>query len=229
MSMVVLLIGAVVVGVLTPVGAAIGDLMRAGRTNTADNPTTVKGASTAILKLVQQNPTGKPIKLKGPGAGNKVKWLNADELDGLDSRDFLRATGTQRMTVPAAAFIPTQDDWDYINNGYFLEADTSSEFVAPLSFPVDNVRIDRVIMRAYDFNGIEEGCFGLYRTLPGHGTEVFMGGACTSGFSEEDPQTVIDNTISPNWSRGWYGLYLSARVPGFDYRLYGVTIEWTPL
>jgi hypothetical protein len=85
------IIGALVVGVLTPVGAAIGDVMKVGRANTADATTTIRGSSAATLNLVQQDPTGKAMRLKGPGAGNKVKRLNADRLDGLSSTAFLRA------------------------------------------------------------------------------------------------------------------------------------------
>ena len=77
------------------------------------------------------------------------------------------AAGTRRMTVPAGAFAPTTDNWDYDNAGYYLETNSGSAFyTAPLFFPKDKVRINRVIMRAYD-NGPGEVCLELVRAQPG--------------------------------------------------------------
>jgi hypothetical protein len=141
------------------------------------------------------------------------------------------AAGTRRFTVPAAAFIPTNDGWDYNSLGDHLVTPSGvSGFTAPLSFPVDKVRIDRVIMRAKD-NGGDKVCVWLYRAQPGTGSKVKMAQRCSKGAATTDPRSFATSAISPASSGPWYGLYLWVNLPAptHAYKFYGVTIEWTPL
>lgn len=139
------------------------------------------------------------------------------------------AAGTRRMTVPAAAFVVGNDSWDYHNGGYFLRTNSGAYFLAPLSFPRDRVRIERVILRAFD-NGGTNVCLELNRGQPGTATVVEMTEVCSEDASDEDPRTFATSAISPAWSGPWHGLYLRVSVPAGEttYRFYGATIEWTP-
>jgi hypothetical protein len=110
------IVGALVVGILTPVGAAVGDVMKVGKINKADAATTVKGSSAATLKLVQQNASGVPIKLKGPGGTKRVRYLNADRLDGRHASFFL----------PRTARAANADKLDGLNSTAFLLADAQA-------------------------------------------------------------------------------------------------------
>jgi hypothetical protein len=142
------------------------------------------------------------------------------------------AAGTRRMTVPAAAFGPMSSTVVFDNDGDSLSTLGSAyaEYGAPLFFPSDRVRIDRVILRVYD-NGPDGVCVTLYRAQPGAGaTSASLAHKCSTGAQATDPRTFADTTISPNWTAGWYGPYLWIMMPpGSNYRFYGVTIEWTPL
>ena len=139
------------------------------------------------------------------------------------------AAGTRRFTVPAGAFSPTADEADYSNQGHYLTAGGSgANFTVGLSFPADKVRIDRVLLRAYD-NGGSQVCAWLWRAQSGTGTEVKMADVCSKGASPTTPRTFADNTIASALSGPWQGLYVWVYLPAGDYKFYGVTIEWTPL
>ncbi|MFH1331185.1 MAG: hypothetical protein ABIJ48_11105 [Actinomycetota bacterium] len=52
------------------------------------------------------------------------------------------------IMIPAVAFVPTSDNWSYTNYGHFLWANSSSSFIAPLSFPVPGVSVGRITLHA---------------------------------------------------------------------------------
>jgi len=135
---------------------------------------------------------------------------------------------THEMTIPAAAFIPTTDDWDYSNNGYYLSAvGSSANFSAPLSFPVDlgHVRITKLIFWAYD-NGPADVCLTLYRAQLRTGSDVQMGQKCSGAASATDPRRFATSKISPRTATASKVPYLWLTIPAGDYYFYGVTIQW---
>jgi len=72
-----------------------------------------------------------------------------------------------KVMVPAAAFIPTSDDWDYSSEGYFLKTLSGiGSFTAPLSFPVPVVRIRKITLYALDNTAGGSVCVELYRADP---------------------------------------------------------------
>ena len=107
-----------------------------------------------------------------------------------------RATGGKIM-IPAAAFIPTSDNWDYANNGSTLYTISGSGgFTAPLVFPVPVVKIKKIILYAYDNSGAGQVCATLYRSSPPIANELSLGSVCTSD-STARPQAPSTTAISP--------------------------------
>ena len=137
---------------------------------------------------------------------------------------------THEMTIPAAAFIPTNDNWDYSSSGYKLSAvgSGSANFTAPLIFPVDldHVRINRLTFWAYD-NGTGSVCVYLYRAQPRTGDKIEMAQKCSDGSSATNPRRFGTVNISPRTATASKVPYLWLSVPGgSDYVFYGVTIQW---
>jgi hypothetical protein len=97
------IIGALLVGMLTPVGAAIGDTLKLGQVNAANATTSIRGSSKATLKLVQEDASGRPMKLKGPGKKKKVKYLNADRVDGFHAHSLVRVAYDEASYINEAA------------------------------------------------------------------------------------------------------------------------------
>jgi hypothetical protein len=108
-----------------------------------------------------------------------------------------RAT-TGKIMVPASAFIPTSDNWDYDNTGWSLGmVSGNGGFTAPLSFPMPEVTIKKVILIAYDNSG-GSVCMHLIRTRPFIvGEKAMTPEMCTTN-STDTPQKVITTAISPS-------------------------------
>ncbi|MFH1331642.1 MAG: hypothetical protein ABIJ48_13510, partial [Actinomycetota bacterium] len=107
-----------------------------------------------------------------------------------------RAT-TGKIMIPAAAFIPTNDNWNYANNGSMLfTVSGSGIFTAPLTFPVPVVNIRRITLYAWDNSGTGQVCATVYRAYPPTAGQLNLGGVCT-GDSTAVPQVVSTTVISP--------------------------------
>ena len=136
-----------------------------------------------------------------------------------------RATGGKVM-IPAAAFSPTNDNWDYYNNGYALNTVSGyGEFTAPLVFPVPVVKIKKIILYAYD-NDAGQVCATVYRASPPTAIELWLGQACTTD-STANPQVVSTTAISPRQvNTAVTGPYLWVTTnPGMQF--YGVSVLYS--
>jgi hypothetical protein len=132
------------------------------------------------------------------------------------------------ITVPAASFIPSQDNWDYLNNGDYLETKTgTSWFSAPVPFPFPSVTVKQVILYAYDDHSEQGVCLWLYRAAPSAGTEVEMAYVCSTGSSTTVPRAFPDTSIVAPLVQGYKSAYLWLELPAGSLEVHGVTIKYT--
>jgi hypothetical protein len=135
---------------------------------------------------------------------------------------------TASIMIPAAAFIPTMDDWDYGNNGFGLQVTSASGiFVAPLSFPVPVVNIKKITLYAYDNDPSSLLCVTLYRARPADADRDLTGGSvCTSDASA--PQYASTTAISPRRvTTAFQGAYLWVTLYSPTVTLYGVKVNYS--
>ena len=156
-----------------------------------------------------------------PGAGDEAKAVVEP-----------RAT-TRTITIPGGAFIPTNDDLGWQNDGYqvvVVGPSTSGSFTAPLFFEAPEVTIKRMTLFAYD-NGGGAVCVGLYRTKPGIGDDQEMGEVCSTG-DTNGVRSFTARAADLSYLRltGLHGPYLGLYVPGTysnGYSFYGVRITYS--
>ena len=83
---------------------------------------------------------------------------------------------TRSIMIPAGAFIPTEDDNDYMSNGIALSVESGvGRFTAPILVPVPVVNIKKITLYAYDNDAADTLCVYMYRAAPGTADEVGMG------------------------------------------------------
>jgi len=138
---------------------------------------------------------------------------------------------TQSIMVPAAAFTPSADTFQYLNNGWIIEAQ-SGVFVAPLQFPVQQVSIRRLTIYAYDHMSTggqtTDVCVYLFRSAPANAAVITQGEVCTFGSSATDPQIFSTTAISPrSVNTAVHGSYLWVFIPDGDTRFYGVKVTYS--
>ena len=126
-------------------------------------------------------------------AGLLVGLGNGDEAVAKEPRATIG-----KIVVPAAAFIPTTDNWNYDSVGWSLGmVSGSGGFTAPLSFPVPVVNIRRVTLSAYDNSGVSSACLHLERAKPlTAGSTSMMPELCTAD-STDHPEKVTTTAIDP--------------------------------
>jgi len=135
---------------------------------------------------------------------------------------------TASIMIPAAAFIPTTDNWDYSTGGNYLAVSGgNSGFSAPVSFPVPVVSIKKITLYAYDNTNLSAVCASPYRANPAAATQVLQGIICTSGASTLDPQVLITTAISPRRvNTAIHGAQLWVDL-GPGTKFYGVKVTYT--
>ncbi len=71
--------------------------------------------------------------------------------------------------IPAGAFIPTEDDNDYIEaTASHLSVESGvGRFTAPILVPVPVVNIKKITLYAYDNDAADTLCVYMYRAAPG--------------------------------------------------------------
>jgi hypothetical protein len=133
---------------------------------------------------------------------------------------------TERVMIPASAFIPASDNYDYDNSGHTLQMNTGSGyFTAPLTLPAQKVRMKRIALYAYD-NGAGNVCAHLYRAEPTVANETHQAGVCTSD-NTDSPQKVDAGTSFPRFvNTGMQGPYLWVSVSDLAL-LHGVTVTYS--
>jgi len=181
-------------------------------------------------------PCASGVRFPVEGAlGEDAGLLVVGLLTGFGGSDQAGAAKEPRATVgkimiPAAAFAPTNNSWEYGNGGYFLSSypGNVADFIAPLSFPVPVVNIRRIMLLAYDNTGdSNDVCIHLLRAEPLKASESTAGGNVCTVNSTTDPQKVATNAISHRrMNTANHGPYLWAPVdPGT--KLYGVQVVYS--
>ena len=137
-----------------------------------------------------------------------------------------------RVTVPAAYFVPGNDNVDYDNIGLNLYVGSGSGvFNAPIPYfydGADHVFITRVELLAYDNSPTDHLCLSLYRGEPGIASDTHMGQMCTPT-SGLDPQSITFLT-SPRrvnaGQRAYLQLWMSGPGGG-QLQFYGARVTYT--
>jgi hypothetical protein len=147
---------------------------------------------------------------------------------GTEVAEAVEPRTLRSVTIPAAAFSPTQESWDFSNPGFQLTLHGGSGgFVAPLYFPVSPVTIRKVTLYAYDNHTTYDVCVTLYRSKPATATEDEMVQVCSDGSSATRPREFSDGTFSPRRVLMRHGPYLQLTIPAAVYLdFYGVKITY---
>ena len=160
------------------------------------------------------------VLLLGPLAGDGSALAVAES----------RATVTRTITIPAGAFVPTEDGRDYLNMGSFLalQSGGSGLFVAALSFESPQVTIRKITLFALD-NGAGSVVLSLERSVP------VAGGRQVSGFvgsmgAENGVRSFTQSDLDYRRVTGAYGPYLLLALPGSHsagYVFYGAKVTYS--
>jgi len=133
-----------------------------------------------------------------------------------------------RIMIPAAAFGPVRDGYDYdiANYGSYLESQGSASFVAPVYFPVPVVNVERVTLYARAYGRDDEVCAFTFRDSPTTGRAAWAASVCARGASS-GLQTVSTTDIDPGRvNGGLHGLHLWV-VMTDGAELYGVKVSYS--
>lgn len=151
------------------------------------------------------------------------------------SSDSAEATGraviTRTVTIPGGAFVPTDDDTGYQNDGdqmVVVGPSTSGEFIAPLSFEAQEVKIKKMVLYAYD-NGAGSACASIYRTTPATGGDQEMGQVCSTG-GTNGVRAFSQTSFDIRWMKALYGPYVHLHLPGTygnGYSFHALRITYT--
>jgi hypothetical protein len=137
---------------------------------------------------------------------------------------------SRRITIPAGHFIPTTDDYNYFNNGWFVyNLSGWANYSAPVVFPTGQaVVVESVTLYVYDNDSGDEICAGLIRADPTAANGLIMANACSSGASSTDPRHFTDSSISFNPVKHGNGIYLWLEIQdaGTSLKAYGVRIQY---
>ena len=134
---------------------------------------------------------------------------------------------TRKVTMTAGEFIPTTDNWDYSNNGNFVNcASGSCNFSAPIVFPcLPSVTVERIKLHVRDNNGSARAVATLYRAYPTTGVEVWLGDAesptGSSGAIKTYTSDPINKVVWPSQRA-----YIWLTIGGTSIDVYGVTVEY---
>ena len=131
------------------------------------------------------------------------------------------------IDIPAVAFIPLNDSYDYSDDGLVLRMDTDAgQFAAPINIPA-NVYIKSIILYAYDASVLRNICAQIHRHNTAQYTYGNLGGVCTSGSSGY--QAVSTWSISPQFISSHHGAYVYLVIEDpIDLSFYGVKIKYKP-
>jgi len=138
---------------------------------------------------------------------------------------------TRTVTIPGGAFVPTNDDTGYQNDGeqmVVVGPSSNGEFMAPLFFEAQEVRIKKMFLYAYD-NGSGSVCASIYRTTPATGGDQEMGQVCSTG-DTNGVRSFVQKTFSIRWVKGGFGPYVYLYLPGTysnGYSFYALRIVYT--
>jgi hypothetical protein len=143
---------------------------------------------------------------------------------------------TAYITVPGAAFNPSQDEVEWYNYGQWIRNDSLSDYrfyAGPIVFPyAGTVQIKQVVLVAYDNNpGTNaEACATLYKNAFMTGAEQAMASVCSTG-SDPAVRRFATTAISPNQvNPKWAGCYVCLMLrAGTEIQAYAVRIAYRPV
>jgi hypothetical protein len=158
---------------------------------------------------------------------------------GADDPTYAALGPTAYITVPAAAFNPSEDGADWYNYGRWIRNDSTTAdqrfYAGPIVFPhAGAVKITGIVLVAYDENLGSEACASVVRNSFKTGAETYMGGVCSTG-SEIGVRKFATTAISPDKvnpkRHGCYvALVLRASSPSSNIvRAYAVRIAYRPV
>jgi len=136
-------------------------------------------------------------------------------------------TTTANIMIPAAAFTPTNSNFGYaFDNRELVAAGGFAYFVAPLTFPVPVVDIQKLTLYSFDNGAGTSVAVDLYRTEPASAAFRYTGGVFTAD-SPNDPQVVSSTAFNPRRvNTALHGAYLRLYlVPGLKF--YGVKVTYS--
>jgi hypothetical protein len=141
-----------------------------------------------------------------------------------------RTTVTRTITVPAGAFSPNIDDWNFTNSMFELYTLTGTgTFNAPIYFEAAAVTIKKITLYAYDNRSADDVCVGMVRTTPAAAFIEEVGRVCSSGASTMKPRVFSTGSFEHRAIASGYGPVLWVFLPGpmDGYRFYGVKITYS--
>lgn len=169
-----------------------------------------------------------PIRLAGIALGSAV--LAAATIGLVTGTDEAMAATPISMRIPGAAFNATNNVTPFYNNGDYVRNSHSftGYFAAPVILEGNSATIHSIRLHYLD-DGADEICVVMYRSnMKAGGSAKKMSSMCTKNAADK-VRTKTDLTIKP----AAVGIDNAVNVyvklpPGVDYRLYGVTIVYTP-
>jgi len=174
------------------------------------------------------------VPLVAAAAGGLLAITLAAALDGGEpalAAAEPRAIVTRTITIPAAAFDPTSDAVEYLNEGPALFVDAGSgTFRAIFGFEAPEIVVRKLVLYATD-DGAGEICVYLNRSTPADGGGQIMGQLCTTG-DEAGVRTFTLSAADFDYRRltGAYGPYLRLTMPGTladGYLFYDLKVTYT--
>lgn len=144
-----------------------------------------------------------------------------------------RTVVTRTITVPAAAFHPVTDNFDFTSYGDVLFSNAGpARFVAPLYFEAAEVTVRRLTLYAYDNDMGGDVCVSLYRTLPTIGSDTEMGFICSDAAFLDSVRVFEQQSLPFRRVTGAHGPYLYLNLPGplsgvIGYKFYDVKVTYT--
>lgn len=132
------------------------------------------------------------------------------------------------LVVPAAAFVPAYEGFEYVNGGDELSTlNGFAGFIAAVHFPYPEVTIKRVTLYAYD-NGGDDFILNVGRSRPATGVGAIIATVHSSGQSTADSRAFTTAAVSPRVvNSAYHGVYLALFPPaGPSYQFYGVVIRY---
>ena len=133
---------------------------------------------------------------------------------------------TASIMIPAAAFIPAYDGIDYTNGAYLQALGGPGQFMAPVWFPIPEVKITRFTLYAVDNTPNGYICADLFRSRPAAGTYDRAGRVCTADSTAVDPQTYTTAVRPMSVDTASYGVHVTVTIWPPTY-FYAVKITYT--
>jgi hypothetical protein len=132
------------------------------------------------------------------------------------------------VSIPAAAFTPAADGYDFEHNGDYLYSSLGTFFKAPVFFEAPEVKIRKIVLYARD-EGSDNICLSLRRVVVKDQDQEQMATVCSEGAAVGN-RKFIQKQVNRKWVKEAHGPYLALYLPDNDlgpYRFQGAQIFYT--